>query len=83
MWQSTASPYFRRQPLSGTCGVAASRRRGCRTQRVSLRSPDGLSFKLLKPQNASTIYGEYRVVVSNGHDADERTFTLEAHVLFA
>ena len=41
-------------------------------------APDGLSFK--QPHGASKIYGEYRVVVSNGHDADERTFTFEARM---
>ena len=46
-------------------------------------SPDGLSFRLVQPQDAGKVYGEYRVVVSNGHDADQRTFTLEARMHFA
>lgn len=41
-------------------------------------SPTGLNFKLVQPKDTSTIFGDYRIVVSNGHDTDERTFTLEA-----
>ena len=45
-------------------------------------SQNGLSFKLVQPKDAATIYGDYRVVVSNGHDDDQRTFTLEQRTCF-
>ena len=44
-------------------------------------SHNGMSFKLMQPTDAGTIDGEYCVVVSNGRDSDERSFSLERGVI--
>ena len=44
-------------------------------------SNNGLSLKLVQPINVETIYGEYRVIVSNGRDSDQRSFTVESGVI--